>query len=139
MAPRFAGPGVGASGYFACMFNGSPSGVYWRHEGWGEPAAFNNVVHLVYAQHGAGADAGDVYYIRSTDSGATFGAPFKLNSDATTRPQWQPNISVSPSGSLFATWYDGREIRHLHIWQPGRSVLPDVVAQVHRQRCDMVG
>ena len=22
---------------------------YWRHEGWGEPAAFNHVVHLVYA------------------------------------------------------------------------------------------
>ena len=107
--PSFAGPGVGASGYFACMFTGSPTGVYWRHEGWGEPAAFNNVVHLVYAQHGAGADAGDVYYIRSTDSGVTFSAPFKLNSDATTRPQWQPNISVSPSGTLFATWYDGRE------------------------------
>jgi hypothetical protein len=107
--PSFAGPGVGASGYFACMFNGSPSGVFWRHEGWGEPAAFSNVVHLVYAQHGAAADAGDVYYIRSTDSGVTFGAPFKLNSDATTRPQWQPNISVSPSGSLLATWYDGRE------------------------------
>jgi hypothetical protein len=103
--PSFAGPGVTASGYFACMF----SPAYWRHEGWGEPAAFNNVVHLVYAQHGAGADAGDVYYIRSTDSGVTFGAPFKLNSDATTRPQWQPNISVSPSGTVFATWYDGRE------------------------------
>jgi hypothetical protein len=107
--PSFSGPGVGASGYFACMFNGSPSGVYWRHEGWGEPAALNNAVHLVYAQHGAGGDAGDVYYIRSTDSGVTFAAPFKLNSDATTRPQWQPNISVSPSGTLFATWYDGRE------------------------------
>ena len=30
-------------------------GGYWRHEGWGEPAAYNNVVHLVYAQHGAGS------------------------------------------------------------------------------------
>jgi hypothetical protein len=104
--PSFSGPGVTASGYFACMFNPP---AYWRHEGWGEPAAFNNVVHLVYAQHGAGADAGDVYYIRSTDGGVTFGAPFKLNTDSTTRPQWQPNISVSPSGTLLATWYDGRE------------------------------
>ena len=117
--PSFAGPGVGASGYFACMFNGSPSGVYWRHEGWGEPAAFNNVVHLVYAQHGAGADAGDVSYIRSTDGGVTFGAPFKLNTDATTRPQWQPNISVSPTGSLFATWYDGREFATCTYGNPG--------------------
>ncbi|MGB8340719.1 MAG: sialidase family protein [Chthoniobacterales bacterium] len=105
--PAFPGPGVTAVGYFACMF--SDAGGYWRHEGWGEPATFNNVVHLVYAQHGAGADAGDVYYIRSTDGGVTFSAPFKLNTDSTTRPQWQPNISVSPSGTVFATWYDGRD------------------------------
>jgi hypothetical protein len=108
--PGVAGPGVSlcsGSTYFACMF--SDGGGYWRHEGWGQPAAFNNVVSLVYAQHGAGSDAGDVYYIRSTDGGATFGAPFKLNSDATTRPQWQPNLSVSPTGTLLATWYDARD------------------------------
>jgi hypothetical protein len=103
----FPGPGVGAVGYFAVMF--SDGGGYWRHEGWGEPAAYNNVVSLVYAQHGTGADAGDVYYIRSTDGGVTFGAPLKLNTDATTRPNWQPNLSVSPAGTLFATWYDARE------------------------------
>jgi hypothetical protein len=66
----FPGPGVCSSGYFAGMF--STNGCYWRHEGWGEPAAFNNVVHLVYAQHGAGGDPGDVYYIRSTNGGSTF-------------------------------------------------------------------
>src|SRR4029079_12743263 len=75
--PSFAGPGVIASGYFACMF--SDGGGYWRHEGWGEPAAYNRVVHLVYAQQGAASDPGDVYYIRSTDRGVTFSAPFKLN------------------------------------------------------------
>jgi len=69
----------------------------------------NGVVHLVYAQHGTGSDPGDVYYIRSTDSGVTFSAPFKLNTDATTRPQWQPNLSVSPGGTVFAMWYDARE------------------------------
>ena len=105
--PAFPGPGVTAVGYFACMF--SDGGGYWRHEGWGQPAALNNVVHLVYAQHGTGADPGDVYYIRSTDGGVTFATPFKLNTDATIRPQWQPNLSVSPTGSLLATWYDARE------------------------------
>ena len=103
----FPGPGVCSSGYFAGIF--TTNGCYWRHEGWGEPAAFNNIVHLVYAQHGTGADPGDVYYIRSSDGGVTFGAPFKLNTDSTTRPQWQPNLSVSPTGTLFATWYDARE------------------------------
>src|SRR6267378_4186207 len=105
--PAFPGPGVTAVGYFACMF--TDGGGYWRHQGWGEPAALNGVVHYVYAQHGAGSDPGDVYYIRSTDRGQTFGAPLKLNSDATTRPQWQPNLSVSSSGSVFTGWYDARE------------------------------
>src|SRR5436309_5598484 len=113
----FPGPGVGAVGYFAVMF--TDFGGYWRHEGWGEPAAFNNVVHLVYAQHGTGSDAGDVYYIRSTDGGVTFGAPFKLNSDSTTRPQWQPNISVSDAGTLLATWYDARESTTCTYGNPG--------------------
>src|SRR5438132_5466153 len=77
--------------------------------GWGEPAGINHVVHYVYAQHGTGSDPGDVYYIRSTDSGVTFSAPLQLNTDSTTRPQWQPNISVSSGGTLFAMWYDARE------------------------------
>ena len=83
-------------------------GGYWRHEGWGEPAAFNNVVSLVYSQQGGAGDSGDVYYIRSSDGGVTFGSPMKLNTDSTTRPQWQANLSVSPAGTLLATWYDAR-------------------------------
>ena len=105
--PSFPGPGVTAVGYFACMF--ADGGGYWRHEGWGEPGAYNGVVHYAYAQHGAGSDPGDVYYIRSTDRGQTFSAPLKLNTDAGTRPQWQPNLSVSPSGTVLAVWYDARE------------------------------
>jgi len=115
--PQFPGPGVTAVSYFACMF--PDGGGYWRHEGWGQPAAFNNFVHLVYAQHGTGSDPGDVYYIRSTDGGVTFGAPLKLNTDATTRPQWQPNLSVSPAGTLFATWYDARESASCTRGSPG--------------------
>src|SRR6266704_173258 len=105
--PSFSGPGVTAVGYFACMF--TDGGGYWRHEGWGEPAVLNHVVSYVYDQHGTGSDPGDVYYIRSTNSGVTFSAPLKLNTDATTRPQWQPNLSVSPTGTLLAVWYDARE------------------------------
>jgi hypothetical protein len=103
----FPGPGVTAVGYFACMF--PDNGGYWRYEGQGEPAAINGVVHYVYTQHGTGGDPGDVYYIRSTDRGQTFSTPLKLNTDSTSRPNWQPNLSVSPSGTLFAVWYDARE------------------------------
>ena len=106
--PTFAPAGRAnctANSYFVCMY--APN--TWRHMGWGEPAALNGVVSYVYTQHGAGTDPADVMYIRSTDSGVTFGAPVKLNTDTTTRAQWQPNLSVTPDGSLFSMWYDERE------------------------------
>src|SRR6266550_4328136 len=102
--PAFVGACRSASGYFCGMY----SGGYWRHMSWGEPAAYNHVVSLVYAQKD-GSDPGNVYYIRSTDSGATFGPPFQLNTNTDpTKAQWQPNLSVSDAGTLFATWYDER-------------------------------
>src|SRR5206468_7459453 len=39
--PTFPGPGRSASGFFATMYANPP---YWRHMGWGEPAAYNHVV-----------------------------------------------------------------------------------------------
>src|SRR4030095_7868327 len=52
-------------------------------------------------------DPGDIFYIRSSDSGVTFSAPFQLNTNAEpTKAQWQPNLSVSEAGTLLATWYD---------------------------------
>ena len=103
IGPTFPGPGRCASGYFATMYCNP---AYWTHEGWGEPAALNGMVHYVYSA-GAGSDPGNVYYIRSTDMGVTFSTPIQLNSDTdTTKAQWAPNLSISPSGTLFATWYD---------------------------------
>jgi len=106
--PNFVGPCRGSVGYFCTMYSNPAS---WRHMGWGEPAAFNGVVHYVYAARNAGTgDPGDVFYIRSTDMGQTFSAPFQLNSDADpTKAQWEPSLSVSPSGTLFAVWYDERD------------------------------
>jgi hypothetical protein len=104
----FPGPGRGASGFFATMYN-SPG--YWRHQGWGEPAAFNGIVHYVYASRNTGSgDPGNVFYIRSTDRGVTFSTPLMLNTDGdATKAQWQPNLSVAADGTLFAAWYDERE------------------------------
>jgi hypothetical protein len=106
--PTFNGPGRGASGYFATMYNNP---AYWRHMGWGEPAALNGVVHYVYdSRNTATGDPANVFYIRSTDKGQTFSAPLQLNTNIDpTKAQWQPNISVNSTGSLFAVWYDERE------------------------------
>src|SRR5437870_2152172 len=106
--PTFNGPGRSSSGYFATMYDNP---AYWRHMGWGEPAALNGVVHYVYAARNTGnGDPGDVFYIRSTDSGVTFSAPFMLNTNTDpAKAQWQPNLSVAADGSLLAVWYDERE------------------------------
>jgi len=106
--PTFNGPGRSSSGYFATMYSNP---AYWRHMGWGEPAALNGVVHYVYAARNTGnGDPGDVFYIRSTDNGQTFSAPFMLNTNTdATKAQWQPNLSVAADGSLLAVWYDERE------------------------------
>jgi Neuraminidase (sialidase) len=77
--------------------------------GWGDIGVGpGNVVHYAFAQHGAGADPGDVYYTRSSDNGTTWSVPLKLNTDATTRGQWQPSLAVTPAGQVFVGWYDER-------------------------------
>ena len=102
--PTFPGPGRSAVGFFATMYS-SPG--YWRHMGWGQIAALNGVVHYNYARRIVAGDPGNVEYIRSTDMGVTFSAPFQLNTNVEpTKAQWQPNLSVSPAGTLLATWYD---------------------------------
>ena len=74
----------------------------------------------VYAAANAGiADPGNIFYIRSTDSGMTFSAPFQLTATPTpTNAQWQPNLSVSQAGTLLATWYDERHERQLPAGSP---------------------
>jgi Bacterial Ig-like domain len=107
--PTFIGPCRSSNGYFATMYT-NPAPGYWRHMGWGQPAALNGNVHLVYGAQDTGTgDPGNVFYIRSTDGGVTFSAPLMLNTDGDpTKAQWQANLSVSDSGTLLAMWYDER-------------------------------
>ena len=120
---------------FSARMYSSPA--YWRHQGWGEPAAFNHVVslRLCCPQHRTAAIPATSYYIRSTDSGVTFSAPFQLNANTDpTKAQWQPNLSVSEAGTLFATWYDEAP-RTAASCQPAQSrhpLLSDAFPEVAR-------
>jgi len=101
--PSFVGPCRSSAGFFCDMY---ANPAYWRHMGWGQVGAYNGVVHYDYAAKN-GSDPGDVLYIRSTDMGVTFSAPFQLNANTDpTKAQWEPNLSVSDAGTVFATWYD---------------------------------
>lgn len=78
-------------------------------------------LHVVYARDpdrvGVGDDA-NVYYRRSTDQGAAWGPEVRLNDDTTLTDQWSPTISVGPTGTVVATWYDRRN-------DPGNNYLYD--------------
>ena len=104
MGSSFSGPGVSACGYFAAMF---PS--YWRHMGWGDVGAGpSGIIHYAFAKHGAGSDPGDIYYTRSTDNGATWSTPIRIDNDSGSRAQWEPSLATSPDGHVFISWYDQR-------------------------------
>lgn len=71
----------------------------------------NGDLHAVYSYDPDGYNTGDVinvYYRRSTDDGATWGPEVLLNDDGTTRDQYQPTLSVGPSGRIVTGWYDRR-------------------------------
>ena len=105
----FLGPGRAlCNSYFPGMYT-SPVTGYWRYMGWGDIGVGpGSVVHLAYASGPGGGDPGDIDYVRSTDTGITWSAPLKLNTDVGTRGQWQPSLAVTPAGQVFVSWYDER-------------------------------
>jgi len=66
-------------------------------------------IYLAFADRGTGGDKANIRFTQSTDYGATWSAPVILNTDGTTRDQWQPSVRVSPNGLRVAvSWYDRR-------------------------------
>lgn len=68
----------------------------------------DGVLHTIYSYSPGGGDASDVFYRRSTDSGATWGPEVRLHDDATTTDQFFPTLSVGSGNTVSATWYDRR-------------------------------
>jgi hypothetical protein len=66
-------------------------------------------VYVTFANDGTGADKADVFLTQSTDGGATWGAPVKVNDDATTTDQWMPTLAVTPDGSRLGVFYYSRQ------------------------------
>ena len=108
----FLGPGRSVDNlnpHYVGMYT-TPVTGYWREMGYGQSGVGPGiVVHQAYsARTAAPADPGNIYYIRSTDTGVTWSAPLKLNSDATTRAQWSPSLAVNAQGFVSVSWYDER-------------------------------
>ncbi len=54
------------------------------------------------------SDISNVFYTRSTNGGASWSTPMRLNGDPTNTDQWNPAIAVNANGVVAVTWYDRR-------------------------------
>jgi hypothetical protein len=85
-------------------------------------AAVNPVsgdLYLVYNDLGPNmsGDAANIYFRKSSNGGTTWGAPVRVNDDATTNDQFLPTLAVTPDGThLFVGFYDRR-------LDPGNSLI----------------
>jgi hypothetical protein len=69
----------------------------------------NNVYMLCSVRPPSYSNGTDVMIARSTNGGASFSTPVKINDDATTNKwHWFGTFSVAPNGRLDAVWFDTR-------------------------------
>src|SRR6266536_2473717 len=69
----------------------------------------NNIYTLASVRPPSYSSGTDVMIARSTNGGASFSAPVRVNDDATTNKwHWFGTFSVAPNGRLDAVWFDTR-------------------------------
>jgi hypothetical protein len=69
----------------------------------------NGNIYVVFNNKPAGVDKADIFFTQSTNFGATWSAPVRVNDDSGTNDQWQPTLAVMPNGEhLFISFYDRR-------------------------------
>ena len=68
----------------------------------------NGHLYIVYNANPPGPDGADIFFTRSTDGGATWSTPARVNSDPGDNDQLFPDIAVNASGAIEIAWYDQR-------------------------------
>jgi BNR repeat-like domain len=76
--------------------------------------AINPVSGHIYVTYnddsdGIGPDKATVLMVQSTDSGASWSTPTRINDDSTTTDQWFPALAVSPDGTKLGIFYYSRQ------------------------------
>jgi hypothetical protein len=71
-------------------------------------AANNGNLYVLSSVNPAGSDPLDVHFIRSTDGGATWSMPIRVNNNPVGQNsyQWFGTMSVAPNGRIDAIWND---------------------------------
>ena len=68
----------------------------------------NGNVYITYASRPGHGDSGDVFFVRSTNGGATWSSPLRLNDDPGDNDQFFSDLAVNADGAIMAIWYDKR-------------------------------
>lgn len=68
----------------------------------------NGNVYVAYASRPGNGDSGDAFFVRSTNGGATWSSPLRINDDPGDNDQFFPDIAVNSHGAIRAIWYDKR-------------------------------
>ena len=70
----------------------------------------NNNIYMLASVVPPGRSTTDVMFARSTNGGASFSAPQRINDDPVNPSKWHwfGTVSVAPNGRLDAVWYDTR-------------------------------
>jgi hypothetical protein len=69
----------------------------------------NGHVYIVYTSRTPGVDPGDVFFTRSTNGGATWSAPGRVNTDALGEAaQFFPDLAVDGQGRIRLVWYQSK-------------------------------
>jgi flagellar hook capping protein FlgD len=68
----------------------------------------NGEVYVVFNSNPPGPDGSDIFLCRSSDGGATWSSPRRVNDDIGTADQWFPDLAVNRQGELRVFWYDRR-------------------------------
>jgi len=87
----------------------------------------------------AGSDPLDVHFIRSTDGGASWSLPARINTDPQGNYQWFGTMSVAPNGRIDVVWNDTRNTGEVNrselflsqshdgglTWTPNERISPE--------------
>lgn len=69
----------------------------------------NGHLYVTYNNDAVGTDKADVFMVTSTNNGATWSAPVRVNDDATTTDQFFPTVAVSTNGTKVGIFYYSRQ------------------------------
>ena len=70
---------------------------------------YNGTIYIVWSDQRNGTDNTDVFLIKSTDGGASWGNMVRVNDDTTSRHQFFPWAALDPvTGNIYVVFYDRR-------------------------------